>query len=110
MTAQTTIDFSGKRSTVDDGIQRRFERFHRENPHIYKKLVELARQVKSRGLKHYSIASLFERLRWHFRFETKSEEPFKLNNDFRSRYARLVMETESDLADFFDLRELRREA
>ena len=94
----------------DDEIQRRFERFHAENPLIYTKLVELARQVKSRGYRQYGIASLFERLRWHFTIETKTDEPFKLNNDYRSRYARFIMATESDLADFFDLRELRREA
>lgn len=85
-------------------IQSLFETFHTKNPHVYKHLVTLARQVRDTGYKHYSINSLFERLRWHYQFDVVTSDRFKLNNNFRSRYARLVMEKETDLQGFFKLR------
>jgi hypothetical protein len=36
-----------------------------------------------------------------------SKEEFRLSNSYRSRYARLIMEQEADLQDFFTTRELR---
>ena len=91
-------------------IQERFTRYHQANPGVYEKLVGLAREVKGAGRSTYGIASLFERLRWHYHIEQKlGDEAFKLSNDYRSRYARLIMSQETDLADFFNLRELRAE-
>jgi len=90
-----------------DHIQRPFARFHRENPQVYEKLVYLAHKVKATGRKRYGIGSLFERLRWHYHIEmNRPDSEFKLNNNYRSRYARLIMQTEPDLGDFFDLRVL----
>ena len=41
-------------------------------------------------------------------FEVASKPTeFKLNNDFTSRYARLIMQQEPDLEDFFEVRVLR---
>jgi hypothetical protein len=99
---QGSFDFEPMNGT----IQQRFERFHRDNPTVYVSLVAYARRAKSRGFSHYGIDTLFEILRWHTTIETTDTE-FKLNNNFRSRYARLIMEREPDLADFFELRELK---
>jgi hypothetical protein len=93
--------------SLDRDIQDSFEEFHRANPNVYTLLVKFARQAKAAGMKKYGIASLFERLRWHISIELKSEQAFKLNNNFRSRYARLIMEHEPDLDGFFELRELK---
>jgi hypothetical protein len=93
---------------MNDPIQRRFEDFHAKHPEVYAKIVELARFVKSRGRKQYGIKSLFEQVRWHFTFEALLVDPdeFKLNNNYTSRYARLIMERESDLKGFFLTREI----
>lgn len=93
----------------DDETQRRFEKFHRDNPHVYEKLLELARQVQRSGYKTYSIWALFARLRWHYDFETKSQDGFKLSNDLTSRYSRMLMQQEPDLAGFFRIRPLKSE-
>ena len=85
----------------DDKIQVAFLKFHRDNPHVYRMLVKFARQVKDSGRRKYGIKSLFERLRWHLDFETKSDTDFKLNNNYTSRYARLLMETETDHKKLF---------
>jgi len=92
----------------DASIQQKFEAFHRENPRVYELLVKFSRQVKATGREHYSINAVFERIRWHVFIETKADDQFKLNNIYRSRYARMLMEKEPDLRDFFDTRELKR--
>jgi hypothetical protein len=86
-------------------IQQRFEEFHAEHPEVYDKLCELARAVKARGFNQMGIALLYERARWFYTFEIANTD-YKLSNDFRSRYARLIMQREPDLADFFTTREL----
>jgi hypothetical protein len=86
-------------------IQQRFEDFHAVHPEVYRELVRLARVAKSRGRRRYSIDALMHVVRWTFDFEHDGE--FKINNDFSSRYARLIAEREPDLADFFETRKLK---
>ena len=87
-------------------IQQRFEAFHAANPHIYDTLVRMARTLRERGRKRIGIAMLFEVLRWNHGIRTTDTE-FKLNNNFRSRYARLIARQEPDLAEVFERRELK---
>jgi len=47
-----------------------------------------------------------QRVRWHMEIETRSDDGFKINNDFSSRYARRIMEQEPDLKGFFVTRRL----
>lgn len=44
-------------------------------------------------------------LRWKIRMETHGDD-FKFNNNFRSRYARLLMESEPEIAGKFEIRSL----
>lgn len=84
----------------------KFEQFHADNPQIYDKLVEMARLVKSRGLK-CSIYLLIERVRWFFLYETQGEQAkdFKINNNFSPFYARRIMAENRDLAGMFEIRD-----
>jgi hypothetical protein len=100
---QLDLIYSQRDLTIDE----RFAKFHRENPLIYRKLVNLCREVKGAGHDHYSVKALFERLRWWHHIELKSKEPFLLNNDFTARYSRAIMLFEPDLAGFFEVRKLR---
>ena len=86
--------------------QERFEIFREANPHLYDRIVMFARRAKDRG-KRIGIKCLWELLRWHVYIELDTSEDFKLNNNFTSRYARLIMENERDLDGYFELRELR---
>lgn len=104
MTATTIEGHRGPRqgSTIEDD----FWRFHRENPHVYVRLVELARTWRRRrGSRRLGIGMLFEVLRWEVAMRTTGED-FKLNNNYRSYYARLIMQREPDLAGVFDTRRL----
>jgi hypothetical protein len=83
--------------------QEAFEKFHEENPHIYDLLVELAKEAKEAHA-CYGIGGLFEVLRWNKTVKTK-DKSFKLNNNHRAHYARLIMEQEPDLKGFFNTRQ-----
>lgn len=87
-------------------IQERFEAFHRANPHVYAAYRSAALQLVRQGITQYGIAGLTERLRWDYAIQTKGE-PFKICNDFRSRYARLLAHNEPELKNFFEFRQLR---
>jgi hypothetical protein len=86
-------------------IQQRFEEFHRDNPHVYSKLVEYARKAQTRGYKRIGIGFLCEIIRWQGG-PTIHKDGFKLSNDFRSRYSRLIEENEPELTGFFTKRQL----
>ena len=85
-------------------IEDRFIAFHHANPQVYSELVSQARLLKGSGCGCASIALLYERLRWLHFIATKGKEEFKLNNDFRALYARLIMDQETDLKGFFRTR------
>jgi hypothetical protein len=86
-------------------LQQRFECFHSENPAVYDALVALARKVKASGMSHYGIAGLYEVLRYDSAINTNGK-PFKLSDNYKSRYSRLIMQQESDLQGFFSTKEL----
>lgn len=87
-------------------IQESFEEFHAANPHIYDEIVRMAREWKKVGKKKLGIGMVFEVLRWNTAITTKTQD-FKLNNNYRSRYVRLIEEQESDLVGVFRTRELQ---
>jgi hypothetical protein len=93
---QLTLFYSSKHETA-------FLAFHEANPVVYAKLREFALQMKRSGRRHLGIAALFERLRWWSSYETVGDE-YKLNNNFRAFYARMLMEREPELAGFFEIR------
>ena len=106
MTVQSLFD-SAPEGPRDLTLQQRFERFHRENPEVYRSLVRLARVAVRAGKEHVGIGMLWEVLRWRYYLRTVDDSPFRLNNDYRSRYARLIAATEPDLAEIFTTRKLR---
>lgn len=85
-------------------IAQAFTQFHSDNPHVYKALVKLARDLKRNGHETYGMKGLFEVLRWQHAIKTKGSI-FKLNNNYTSMYARLIMRKELGLKGFFKIRE-----
>lgn len=92
----------------DETIQARFLEFHRQNPDVYEELRWLALDYRDRGYPCIGIGHLVEIIRWRRRMETYDPtSQFKVNNNYRSRYARLLMELEPRLAGFITIRELQ---
>jgi hypothetical protein len=85
-------------------IAERFAKFHAANPDIYSELVALARMMRDKSNRKIGIAMLFEVLRWNYYTRTASDEEYKLSNDFRAPYARLIMEQEADMSGAFTIK------
>jgi len=90
-------------------MQARFEAFNDLNPWVYDTVVRLTRELVSNGHRKVGMRMLCEVVRWEYmRFTTDPSCEFKINNDYSPRYARLIMAQEPDLADVYELRELKQ--
>lgn len=87
-------------------ISEQFAAFHAANPQVYVALRRLALGLRDRGFVSYGIAGLFEQLRWTYALQTGGDA-YKLNNNYRSHYARLLMDNEPGLVGFFETRRLQ---
>jgi len=95
-------------TTVGLTIQEAFDEFHRRNPHVYVMLSKMARAAKAAGRTKIGIGMLVEVIRWDYLVNTDHDESdFKINNNHRSRYARLLEQQEPELAGMFETRKLR---
>lgn len=103
MMAQSAFDFS--KPITHSG---RFAEFHATNPQVFSELEKLANILIARGRKKFGIGFLFEVLRWEFYMNTDDpNSEFRLNNNYRSHYARLLIERNPELTDALELRHLR---
>lgn len=92
-------------------IEARFRVFHVEHPEVYDELAKMARELRGLGHPRLGIRMLWEVVRWRTMLgaigQAREADGFKLNDHFPSRYARLIMAREADLAGIFETRELR---
>ncbi len=83
-------------------LHNKFEQFHQANLHIYDMLVLLSRRMKAKkNLKQWSIYAAYELVRYQWNNQTRSFDDYKLPNEFRPYYSRLIMDQEADLKGFF---------
>ncbi len=89
-------------------LERSFWEFHSQNPHVYQHLRQLALQLRNSGIQRWGIKALWEVCRYELVLRTSaSAREFKLNNNYTAYYARLLMERNPELSDFFETRERR---
>jgi hypothetical protein len=91
----------------DATIQERFEAFHEANPWVYRALVSLTRDWIGKGHDRIGIKMLTEIIRWHYGRQTTDSTGFRLNNNYPSRYVRLIITEHPEWAPVFETRELR---
>lgn len=84
----------------------RFVRFHADNPDVLRMLLRFADELIAAGRPRFGIAALFERIRWHVAIEIKGDSEVRLNNSFRSFYARLLILLRPTLAGVLETRKL----
>ena len=87
-------------------IEERFEAFHTANPWVYDALVVLICDWLAAGHRRVGLKAMFEVLRWQYGRSTVGDT-FKCNNDFTSRYARLILRRHPEWSDAIETRELR---
>lgn len=102
--AQWRLDNPRPRRSND--IQDRFEAWLEENPHVWQLIRRYAYRVLESGRERFGIAAIVERVRWEIEIETTGD-PFKINNDYRSRIVRKLIQEDSRFDDLFETRELK---
>ena len=91
---------------MSDQIQTDFETFDAAHPEVYRHFCQFALDMISRGYAHGSAGLIFERMRWELMLRSLDRNPVKLNNNYRSRYARKFEEDHPEHAGFFRTRKL----
>lgn len=107
---RTLFDAAEDARTLDDEtIEARFVAFHAAHPEVFAKLVEFSLELLHAGYEHFGVGLVWERLRYESMVGHRPDEgsPWRLNNSFRSRYARLIADQVPALADVFTTRALR---
>ncbi len=84
---------------MSDRLKAQFATFHTANPHIYELYVKFAREAKNRNFKKFGISAITERIRWEVA-TTTTDQDFKISNNHRAFYARLLNDT-VEFKDFF---------
>lgn len=93
-----------------DTIQERFNQFHFDNPQIYDFLLKLIEEQHKCGRIHCGIRTFYENLRWNVSLgNVKVNGQFKLNDNYTSRYVRLLIRANPQYRHMFRLRTLRTE-
>ena len=91
-------------TTVYERKEANFLKFHDENPGVYMMCVRFAREAVRAGATRLSISLIIERVRWETMIVTQSEDKFKISNDHKPFYARLLARL-PEFADLFKLKE-----
>jgi hypothetical protein len=100
------VSLSSRRPTIAQD----FWAFHTKHPIVYSTLVEMTREWRRvRGPGKVSIAMFWQSMRhqWGLHGLPDPDEEFKLNNNYTSHYARLIMLSEPDLDAAYETRLLR---
>ena len=98
-----TLSFPEKPNQALSEAEKAFRDFHRSHPEVFETLSGLAFQALDRGYNRMSVKQLWEITRWG----DELGSDIALNNNYHSRYARLLMRTHPELRGVFEVRELR---
>ena len=91
----------------EETLDEKFFKYHEANPQVYSLFLGFVKKARSAGHKHYSIDAIMHQVRWHMNVETRDSEGFKMNNNYTSRYARLLVKLQPNLDGFFRNRKLK---
>lgn len=92
-------------NNIDAGLLARFKAYHNDNPHVWREFKAKSFELKAardRG-SHWLILNA---VRWANDVKA-TNEPFKINNDFASIYARLMIYNFPEFEGFFELRAMK---
>ena len=74
-------------------LDARFREYHAKNPHVYEQFKEAAIQMRQAGRAHFGAKCIMEYVRFQTAVHGTDPQGFKINNNYTSRYVRLL-ETE----------------
>ena len=92
--------------TRQEQILENFEKFHGDNPQVYRLFKRFALLAIQSGRSRYSSDMISHRIRWHVEIETTGE-PVKMNDHYTAYYARLFEADHPEHQGFFRKRKLK---
>ena len=88
-----------------EGIRNgRFIPYHEKNPSVYETFKNFTLRAIAKGFKHCSADFIFHVIRWETGQSDERQEPFKVNNNYTSLYARMFINEHPQHKEFFRLR------
>jgi hypothetical protein len=100
---QLNLFSSAAFSDIQPHIVQQFWDFHKSNPKVFELFREYCHQLRAAGRNQYGAKAVMERIRWHLEVETRGDD-FKINNNYSSCYARLLLTQEPAFRSFFHVR------
>lgn len=88
---------------IEPHVVEGFWKFHQENPEVFGLFKALCDDVRNAGKTKYGAKAVMEVVRWKVNVYTHGDE-FKINNNYTSCYARLLMIEDPSFDGFFQLR------
>jgi hypothetical protein len=88
----------------DATIDARFAEFDEAHPEVWKAFVGFANDLINAGYTHGSAEMIYQRIRWETALNAERDGGWKLNDHFRSRYARKLAAADSRFSEFFEFR------
>ena len=89
-------------------IEEGFNKFNKENPHIYDAFEQEALKAIERGRKKISAKLIINWIRWND-FLRSSDQNFRINDAYQSYYARFFVKKYPQHETMFEFRKLRNE-
>lgn len=84
-----------------------FGKYHKANPVVWEHFKKFAMEIRATKRKRYSAWTIINRIRWEHDIGVHSED-FKINNNYIAFYARILIHTNPEFKDFFELRALKK--
>lgn len=88
-------------------LEQDFDQFDAENPEVWNLFVRFALELIKAGRTRLSASLVIERIRWETAVATRSENGFKINNNYTAYYARKFNENFPDCGASFALRQTK---
>lgn len=82
-----------------------FEKFHRDNPHVWEEFERRALALIAKGREDFGARQIVESMRYFYAVEIRSSDGFRINNNHVPFYARMFAEKHPEHRDFFKQRE-----
>ena len=83
----------------------KFQRYHAENPQVWKEFKRAAFEAWNAGIRKYGAKGIMEQVRWHTAIQTQGS--FKVSNNFTAYYARILAQKHPQFKEFFTFKEVR---
>jgi hypothetical protein len=106
---ERALEHAEQSELFEDRVARAFLVYHTAKPWVADRIEAMAVEYERAGHRR-SIGFFFEILRHEVFMESRDLDGFKLNNNFRSRYVRLLEQRRPELLGYFRKRRLHARA